>query len=301
MFKDTALESPTIRAFSREILSDYLSLCKPRIVLMITLTAALGFYVGNKGELFEVLFLWSLLGTALSCAGAGALNNYIERDVDRLMKRTVKRAIPAGRISPNSALLLGIILVLLGTTLLVIHVNLLTGFVALLTSFLYVLVYTPLKRVTWLNTAIGAIPGALPPLGGWAAATGTLDLGAWVLFLILFLWQHPHFYAIAWMYKDDYARGGFKMLPVVEPDGESTFRQIVVYSALLTLASLLPALMGIVGMVYIAGAILLGIFITSIGGILYRSHSAMDAKRMLHASILYLPILMALIVSDSTF
>ena len=245
------------------------------------------------------VFLYTLLGTGLSCAGSGALNNYLERDIDCNMKRTARRPIPTGRISPQEALGFGLISVLLGTCILAVKVNLLTGFLALLTAFLYVLVYTPLKRVTWLNTFIGAIPGALPPMGGWSAATGELGAGAWVLFLILFFWQHPHFYAIAWMYKEDYMRGGFKMLPVIEPDGKSTFRQVVIYSVLLLAVSVFPTIIGMAGFVYFTGAILLGIGMLAIGLMLYQTRSVQDARKLLRASVIYLPLLIALIIGDA--
>lgn len=282
-------------------LAAYRELTKPGILLMVLVTTAIGFFFSAHGISPIGVFIETLFGTALCCGGAAVLNNYLERDIDARMKRTKARPLPAGIVSPQEALSLGILLVLGGTSLLVWRVNLLTGFLALLTSFLYVLVYTPLKRVTWLNTIIGAIPGAIPPMGGWAAASGDLGLGAWVLFLILFLWQHPHFYAIAWMYKEDYARGGFKMLPVVEPDGKSTFRQILVTSALLIPVSLVPSFIGMSGAVYFVGALLLGIAMLIYGIGLYASKSVADAKKLLRASIVYLPLLLVLIVADVSF
>jgi protoheme IX farnesyltransferase len=190
--------------------------------------------------------------------------------------------------------------VLLGVSLLAWQVNLLTGFLSLLTVFLYVLVYTPLKRVTWWNTVIGAIPGALPPMGGWAAATGSLDLGAWVLFLILFVWQHPHFYAIAWMYREDYKRGGFKMLPVVEPDGRSTFRQVIWFSVVLVPVSLLPGFLGMAGAVYTWGMAVLSLGMLWYGVVLARTHSVQDARVLLKVSVIYLPLFFILILGDSS-
>jgi protoheme IX farnesyltransferase len=191
------------------------------------------------------------------------------------------------------------VLTLLGVSLLAWQVNLLTGFLSLLTSFLYVLVYTPLKRVTWWNTVIGAIPGALPPMGGWAAATGELGIGAWIVFFILFVWQHPHFYAIAWMYKEDYERGGFKMLPVVYPDGVRTFRQIIGFSIVLLPVSLLPFYYDMAGVVYAIGVFLLGVGMLALGVKLWRSHSVQDARTLLQASVIYLPLFFALILCDS--
>ena len=268
---------------------------------MILVTTTIGYFLGGQGIDSWSRLLCTLLGTALSCGGAGALNHYLERDIDGLMKRTMRRPLPTGLIAPQHAFLFGIFLVLVGVTLLVTTVNLLTGFLSLLTTFLYVVVYTPLKRRSWLNTMVGAIPGALPPLGGWAAATGELSYGGWVLFMILFLWQHPHFYAIAWMYREDYARGGFKMLPVVQPDGASTLRQIHVYSALLIPMSLIPTLIGMSGPIYFWGALISGIALFVVGVQLARSRSIQDARRLLRASVIYLPVLLILIVSDIGF
>ncbi|MCB0339827.1 MAG: protoheme IX farnesyltransferase, partial [Bdellovibrionales bacterium] len=205
------------------------------------------------------------------------------------------------RISPTAALVFGAALILLGTLVLVWKVNLLTGFLGLLSAFLYVLVYTPLKRVSWINTLVGGIPGALPPMGGWAAASGELSLGAWVLFLILFVWQQPHFYAIAWLYREDYARGGLKMLPVVDPNGVSTLREILVYLALLIPLSLMPCVIGLAGKFYYVGAIVLGIYYLIPGIRLAQTRSMTDARRLLKASVLYLPLLLALIIFDASF
>lgn len=276
----------------------YLSLTKPRITVMVLVTAALGFIMG-AGSIAPTagLFIF-LLGTALSCAGASVLNQVIERDVDALMQRTSARPLPSGKIGLAQALAFGVILVLSGTILLAGKVNLLTAFIALLTAFLYVLVYTPLKRVTWLNTAIGAIPGALPPLGGWTAASGNIDLGGMAIFLILFVWQQPHFYAIAWMCRDDYARAGLRMLPVVEPDGRSTFRHIFVFSLLLIPVSLLPVAIGLSGPLYLIGA-LLGALLMLVPAVrILNSGSYADARSVLRASIVYLPLLFSLIVLD---
>ena len=178
-------------------------------------------------------------------------------------------------------------------------VNLLTGFLVLLAAFLYVLVYTPMKRLTWLNTTFGAIPGAIPPMCGWAAATGRLDPGAWVLFLILFAWQHPHFYAIAWMFKDDYRNAGFKMLPVVDPSGVSTFRQTMLFAALLLGVSVLPTIIGMTGKVYCVGALAMGLALLAVGALFTRTKSFLDARRLLKASVVYLPLLLLLIIVDA--
>ena len=291
----------TMRQPSNDKVSAYVCLTKPRILTMVLVMSAAGFFLGAKSLQPLDTFIIMLLGTALSSGGAAVLNNYIERDSDLLMDRTKIRPIPQGIITPPEALEFGITLVLMGVGLLAWQVNLLTGFLSLLTVFLYVLVYTPLKRVTWWNTVVGAIPGALPPMGGWTAATGSLDLGAWLLFLILFVWQHPHFYAIAWMYKDDYARGGFKMLPVVEPDGLSTFRQVIGFSLLLLPVSLLPAFFGMAGPIYAWGMFGLGLSMLIFGWNLFKSHSVQDAKKLLRASVIYLPLFFILILCDRSF
>lgn len=285
----------------KKILSSYLEISKPRIVLLVIVTSAIGFFLGGQGIGSWKDFIITLIGTAISCAGAAALNNYLERDVDSKMLRTRNRPLPSGRLKPNSALLYGVISSLVGTILLAWQVNLLSGFLALLTVFLYALVYTPLKRLSWLNTFVGAIPGALPIMGGWAASTNGLSLGAWVLFGIMFIWQHPHFYAIAWICRDDYARGGLKMLPVIEPDGRSTFKQIVVYSALLLPVSLVPTALGISGAIYLYGAAVLGVMMLMYGLMAAQTHSLVAARRLFRFSLLYLPVLLILIVADRGF
>jgi len=280
--------------------SAYLELAKPRIVSMVLVTATIGYFLGAKSiHPLPTLFL-TLLGVGCATGGSAALNNYLEREVDARMVRTRDRALPAGIIQPSSALAFGISLVLLGLTILVWTVNLLTGFLVLLASFLYVLVYTPMKRVTWLNTTFGAIPGAIPPLCGWAAATGRLDPGAWVLFLILFAWQHPHFYAIAWMFKDDYSNAGFKMLPVVDPSGVSTFRHTIAFCVVLLGISVLPTAIGMTGKVYCAGALLMGLAFLAVGILFTRTKSFLDARRLLKASVVYLPLLLLLILVDAS-
>lgn len=282
-------------------LNAYIELTKPRILILVLVTTTLGFFLGAKGIPSFLDLAYLLTGASLVCAGSSALNQYLERDVDCLMLRTKNRPIPLGIVRPSEALSYGVILILTGIILLYLKINILTAFLSLLTAFLYVLVYTPLKKVSWLNTTIGSIPGAIPPMGGWAAATNNLDLGAWVLFLILFLWQHPHFYAIAWMFKDDYKRVGFKMLPVVEPDGQSTFKQIFWYSLLLIPVSLMPTLIGMSGKLYFAGAAIMGIIFFVMGKRLGQSKSIHDARALLKASVVYLPILLLLIVLDVSF
>jgi len=280
-------------------LSLYIELTKPRILSMVLVTTTIGYFLAAKGIHPLGTLLLTLLGVGCATGGSAALNNYLERDVDGKMARTRDRALPAGLIQPANALAFGISLVLLGLFLLVWAVNLLTGFLVLLAAFLYVLVYTPMKRLTWLNTTFGAIPGAIPPLCGWAAATGRLDTGAWVLFLILFAWQHPHFYAIAWMFKDDYRDAGFKMLPVVDPNGISTFRQTILFAILLLGVSVLPTAIGMTGRVYCIGALIMGLALLAVGALFTRSKSFLDARRLLKASVIYLPLLLLLIIIDA--
>lgn len=280
-------------------LRSYVELAKPRILSMVLVTTTIGFFLAAKGIHPLPTLLVTLLGVGCATGGSAALNNYLERDVDGKMERTRHRALPAGTIPPSNALAFGISLVLIGLVALIWAVNLLTAFLVLLASFLYVLVYTPMKRLTWLNTTFGAIPGAIPPMCGWAAATGRLDPGAWVLFLILFAWQHPHFYAIAWMFRDDYRNAGFKMLPVVDPSGTSTFRQTILFAVLLIGVSILPTIIGMTGKVYCIGAVVMGVALLVVGALFTRSKSFLDARRLLKASVVYLPLLLLLIIVDA--
>jgi len=278
----------------------FVALTKPRILMMVVIMSAAGYFLGAKSiEPFGVFFAM-LAGTALSSGGAAVLNNYMERDCDTQMARTRTRPIPLGIVAPNEALIFGLALSLVGVLLLACLVNPLSGFLSLLTVFLYVLVYTPLKRISWWNTVVGAIPGALPPMGGWVSATNELDAGAWILFLILFVWQHPHFYAIAWMYKEDYAKGGFKMLPVVYPDGIRTFRQTLGFSILMIPVSLLPYFYGIAGEVYAVGVTALGVWMLMSSVKVWRSHTVADARSLLKVSVIYLPLFFALLLCDSS-
>ena len=282
-------------------LGDFVVLAKPRITALVLVTTALGFFLGGRGIHSVALLLWTLLGTALVAGGAAVLNHYFERGVDADMLRTRDRPLASGRLMPTVAMTYGLLLLVGGLGLLLQQVNMLTAFLALSTAFLYVVVYTPLKRLTWWNTSVGSIPGALPPGGGWTAASGELELGAWALFAILFAWQHPHFYAIAWIFKDDYRRGGFKMLPVVEPDGKRTCRHIVLFSVLLIAASTMPTLLGLSGGLYLFGALLMGTALLTVGIALSVTRTSLAARRLLKASVVYLPILLVLTVLDSGF
>ena len=276
----------------------YIELIKPSILIMVLITTLLGYYLGNEGVMSWIRLIWTLLGTGLSAGGASALNQYLERDQDKLMDRTCNRPIPAGIIQPQNALLFGISAVIMGSLILVMKINILTGFLSLLTAFMYVLIYTPMKKLTWLNTSLGSIPGALPPLGGWVAATGNIDSGGWILFAILYLWQHPHFFAIAWMCKDDYQKAGFKMLPVIEPNGSRTIRQIFWHLSLLFPVCFLPFIIGMSGNIYLFGTTILTLwyFLSAIP--MLKEKSSKNASRILKTSVLYLPLLMVIIIID---
>ena len=277
----------------------YLELTKPRILFMVLVTTALGFLLGaGKHGSLALLFL-SLLGVGGATGGAAVLNNYLERDFDAKMVRTRTRALPAGLIDPTRALTFGVGLVLCAVLLLAWAVNLMTAFLVLLAAFLYVLVYTPLKRITWWNTTFGAIPGAIPPMAGWAAATGHLGPGAWALFAILFFWQHPHFFAIAWMFRDDYRAAGFKMLPVIEPSGRQTVHLAVGFSLVLVCVSIIPTLIGMAGWFYFSGTFLIGLLMLMVALRFARDRSVDNARRLLKASVLYLPLLLLFIILDA--
>lgn len=280
---------------------NFIQLTKPRIVTLVVITTALGFILGKHISHSNASLIITLIGTALSCAGAGTLNSFAERDSDRLMKRTAQRPLPTGAITPTSALVFGVVLTVLGIGLLAIKVNFLTATISLLTVISYIFIYTPLKKISWLNTFVGAVPGALPPVGGWAAATGSVSEHAWILFLIMFVWQIPHFYAIAWMYKDDYKLGGFKMLPVVEPDGKSTMRQIIIYSLLLFPVSLLPYLAGFAGEFYMLGVVILDFYVLNKGITLTKTLSIADARKLLKATVYYLPLVLVIIFIEGHF
>ncbi len=282
----------------RPALLDYWDLTKPEISFLVTISALAGFLLGSPETVEGWLLGFTLVGTALSAGGGGVLNHYLERHYDARMRRTANRPLPAGRIRPGGALFFGIVLTLAGVATMVFLVNLLTAVLAALTVLLYLFVYTPLKRRTKYNTLIGTIPGALPALGGFAAATGTLSLGGWTLFAILALWQMPHFLSLAWMYRKDYARAGYAMLPVLEPDGHSTARQTLLYTMILAAASTLPTVAGATGWVYLAGALVLSLWFLAPAYAFYRARTTPTARRVLMASILYIPLLVVLIFVD---
>jgi len=291
--KTDALALPAAR--SRAI--DFVSLTKPRLNLLVVASALAG-YVMAGGEMLDAIrVICTVAGTALVAGGASALNQVIERVPDSMMRRTRLRPMPDGRLQPFEAVAFGMTLVLAGLALLAAGVNLLSAAVALTTLLTYAVIYTPLKRRTSFATVIGAIPGALPPVIGWAAARGSLSQGAWVLFAIVFLWQLPHFLAIAWMYREDYARAGFPMLPVIEPDGRSTARQAVFYCAALLPVSLAPTLLGMANTVYFVSALGLGLLFLVLTLKFARTRAVADARRLFFGSIIYLPILWILMIA----
>jgi protoheme IX farnesyltransferase len=280
--------------------SDYLALTKPRVTLMVVISMAFGFYLGARGEMDWILLLHAVIGTALVAGGTSALNQYFERDIDAKMQRTKNRPLPTGRLRPHAALIFSITISVAGIVQLMLAVNWLTATLATLTLLSYVFLYTPLKQKSTLSTVVGAIPGALPPLGGWTAARGELSLEGWVLFAILFLWQLPHFLAIAWIYREDYRRGGFPMLTVIDPDGDSAGRQIISNCLALLPVSLLPTILGMAGRLYFIGALALSLFFLGCGIAVMRHRTNADVRRLLRASLVYLPMLLALMAWDKT-
>lgn len=298
--RDTALSPELSRtaAATPPLWRDYLELTKPEISFLVMISALAGFLLGSPDGLDGWRLAITLLGVALTAGGACVLNHYLERDLDGAMRRTSERPLPAGRIAPRRAFFFGIGLVAAGVALVCPLVNPLTALLALLTAALYLFVYTPLKRRTKYNTIIGTIPGALPALGGYAAATGSVGAGGLALFATLALWQMPHFLSLAWMYRKDYGRADYAMLPVVEPDGRSTARQTLLCTAGLLLVSLLPAFLGVAGPVYLAGAVLLGAWFLVPAWRFYRDRSNPNARRVLKASIYYVPLLVLVIFVD---
>jgi protoheme IX farnesyltransferase len=274
----------------------YVVLTKPDVTFLVVITTVAGFYLGSAGPLDWVRLLHTLGGTLLIAGGTAALNQYVERDIDAVMRRTASRPLPSGQLQPREALLFGIGTIVAGAAWLAFAVNGLSAMIAIATSVLYLGLYTPLKTRTTLSTAVGAVPGALPPLIGWAAAHGSLSVGAWVLFAIIFFWQFPHFMAIAWVYREDYARGGIRMLPVVDKTGDATFRQIVCGSAILVWVSALPSVVGMAGIGYFFGALILGMALLQVGLWANRSRTNARAMWLMHATVAHIPLLLALLV-----
>jgi heme o synthase len=278
--------------------ADYVSLTKPRLNFLVILTTLAAYYLGSRELSTMVQLVHTLIATALVAGGAAALNQVWERDTDRLMARTRTRPLPDARLRPREAMWFGLLLTTIGIVDLWVSVNPRASLMALLTTITYLLLYTPLKLRTSLSTIAGAIPGALPAVIGWAAATNTYSIEAWVLFAIVFFWQMPHFLAIAWMYRDEYARAGMPLLPVIEPDGRSTGRQALLYTAALLPISLLPTLVGLATAWYLAGAVLLGAVLLSLSLTFSRLRTVDAARRLFYGSILYLPLLWAILVID---
>ncbi len=277
---------------------DYVALTKPRVNLLVLVTTTIGFHLGNVGRTDLALLFHTVVGTFLVASGAAAFNQVLERDVDARMRRTMARPLPGGRVSARDAALFATALSIAGILELGFGANWLAATVALITLGSYALVYTPLKRVTSLATIIGAVPGALPPVIGWAASRGSVGLEAWVLFAIVFVWQMPHVLAVSWLYREDYARGGIRVLPVEDPNGRSTAFQMVNYAAALVPVSLMPTVVGIAGRAYLAGAIVLSIALLAMTIRFARNRTPEGARRLFAASLVYLPVLWVLMLAD---
>ncbi len=279
-------------------MADYLELTKPRISVLVLLVTAVGFCFGSTAGVDLLLMANALFGTALVAVGANTLNQYMEWRFDRLMHRTAGRPIPAGRITPAEAGVFGVSSAVAGLAWLTLLVNWYAAFLAAVTIGLYLLAYTPLKRLTILNTLVGAVPGALPPMIGFAAASGRIDVQAWILFAIVFTWQMPHFFAIAWMYREDYARGGYRMISTADADGFKTGGWIVTWTVALVAVSFLPVWAGTAGAAYCVGTTALGVFLALVGLRTAARRSTSSARLMLLASVVYLPALMLLMLFD---
>jgi heme o synthase len=282
----------------RQVASDLVALTKPRVVVMVLVTTLVGYHVGLAGSADYVRMTHLLIGTLLAAGGTLTLNQYRERGLDARMDRTRARPLPAGRLQALEALMFGVALTLVGTTYLAVLVGPLVALVTMVTTILYLFAYTPLKSRTPLCTLVGAVPGALPPVAGWAAARGDVALGAWVLFGILFLWQLPHTLSIARLYREDYARAGVRVLPLMNRHGASTERQIVLTCLALLSVSLLPAVLGWTGPIYLVGALGLGLAFTAVGIVHAVARTARAARQVLLASLLYLPLLLGLLALD---
>jgi protoheme IX farnesyltransferase len=276
---------------------DVLVLVKARLSFLVLITTLVGFLLGWKGPFDWVLLTATLLGTALCAAGSSALNQWWERDIDAQMKRTMDRPLPARRMRPVDGLLFGLFFSTTGLAILALFTNWDAAFLAFATIAIYILVYTPMKRISSLNTLVGAVPGALPPLIGWMAARGNYDLEGCLLFGILWFWQMPHFLAIAWMYKDDYAQGGFVMLTANDPECATTSRQALLYSICLLLVTLVPGVLGFNSPVYFFGALVLGLVFSGFALVFIRRRDRHAARNLFFASIVYLPVLLGLLVA----
>jgi len=276
----------------------YVALTKPDVSFLVLMTTAAGFYMGVRGPVDWLKLVHTVFGTLLIAAGTAALNHYIERESDRQMRRTASRPLPSGLLLPAEALWFGVALAIAGAADLLLVGGWMASLLGAVTCLSYLLAYTPLKKRTVWATFVGAFPGAVPPMIGWAAASGHVDKGAWLLFLILFFWQFPHFHAISWMYREDYARAGIQMLPVVDRDGTRTFRQIIITAAMLVGASVLPSVLGLAGVLYFFGALVLSTALVQVCLWAAAEKSNVRAKWLMHATVIHIPVLLALMVYD---
>lgn len=282
----------------RQRIADYWTLTKPEVNFLVLISTMVGFYLGSPSPIPLVRLIHTLLGTLMVASGTGTLNQFFERESDARMRRTARRPLPSGRLRPAEGLTFGLLLAVAGCTYLALTVNLVTSALALLTLVTYLALYTPLKRRSALCTWVGAFPGAMPPLIGWAAARGSLGAEAWVLYTILFLWQFPHFLAIAWMYREDYARAGCRMLPANDLEGRKMAWQIAVFSLLLLPVSLIPAWLGQAGALYMTGTATLGIAFAASALQMAWQRSNMLARRLVLVSVIYLPLVFVLMMAD---
>ena len=294
--KTAALENANLAPSRNRLVADLAELVKARLTLLVLVTTAVGFYLGSESPIDYVALFHVVFGTAAAAAGAAALNQWWERSADALMRRTRTRPIPAGRMRPPQALALGVVLSIFGVGYLAIVCNGLSAALAAITIAIYIFAYTPLKRASTANTAVGAIPGAIPPMIGWAAARGSIGAGAWSLFAIVFLWQLPHFFAIAWMYRDDYSRAGFRMISTDDRSGERSASQSVFFCILLLVIAGLPAFLGIASFVYLAIELLLGGLFIAVAMRFLRMRTPSAARSLFIASIVYLPVLLGTLV-----
>jgi heme o synthase len=280
------------------LVRDYIALTKPRLNLLVVVTSAAGYYLGSAATPEWLPMALAVVGTALVAGGAAVLNQVYERETDRLMRRTRTRPLPDGRVTSSEAAVFGTALSAVGLSLLAVFTHIVSALLALATLVVYLIVYTPMKRRSPAATLVGAVPGALPPLIGWAAARGAVSIGGWTLFAIVFLWQIPHFMAIAWMYRDDYRSAGFPMLPVVEPDGRRTGRHALAYAVALLPVSLAPAFVGVSGWIYFWIALVLGVALVVLAGRFARERSEAAARQLFFGSITYLPLIWAAMILD---
>jgi protoheme IX farnesyltransferase len=294
--KAATIESTDAEKSRSGLVRDLIELVKARLTLLVLLTTAVGFYLGAEGPINWSALLHTVFGTAAAAAGAAALNQWWEHKLDAMMQRTQSRPVPAGRMRPTEALVIGATLSIFGVTYLALVCNALSAALAAITIIIYIFAYTPLKLVSTFNTALGAVPGALPPMIGWAAARGTLNAGAWMLFAILLLWQLPHFFAIAWMYRDDYARAGFRMISSDDQTGERSASQSVFFCMLLFIIAGLPAFLGIATVFYLLAELILGAVFVAVAMRFLKTRARSDARRLFITSIIYLPLLLGALV-----